>query len=490
MFNEISINNRYELLIEDCKKEKIKAISALDHFFENPDIDYLWDLGSSISSNQKLNPSQQKLPSLNYVRGFLDKETVLKQIDSLYWGRLFKETNILSYTSSSIREEWNNQIYNCEVPEFNINSVRPTISSLIKDLPELFSQRLRDAHDVLSRSHKTNKAQRFGKRMIFQVATPNNWGSYNMSDRTTGAINDIRSTISQLFGGQQFNYWDTRDELNNNLFRKGKFNEWIKIDRFIAVKIFMKGTCHLEIDPLICDKLNSLLSDNTIPDMSASWYQAEQRKKETEFHDLANMMISTELLKAIRDDKPNGDYFWDYIEHGTYDHKPVLQYVADTGFIPEYKSHQFYPTPPIIAERIREELKHTPIRKTILEPSAGTGRLIDKLCKDNITAIDIAPLHCEILKAKGFYDVINMDFLDYPEHHKFDVILMNPPYSKSRALTHINKAKKHLNKGGFILAVVPSGKITNEMEVIEEFKGVFDNTNINTALVRINGETK
>lgn len=481
MINEVSLNNRFEVLVAECLKKKRSALDALQQVFENKNIYMIWNIAENISRNSNINPTQQKLPSLDYVQKFMTHEKVLKYIDSQFWDRLFKETNILSYTSSKIRSEWEDQIYECNVPEFNLDAVRPTIMSLVKDLPELFAQRLRDAHDMLSRSHKTNKAQRFGKRMIFQVAQPNNWGSYTMLDWYTGAINDIRSTINQLLGGDQYNHWHTREELSH-LFSRGQFSEWIKVDDFMAIKIFMKGTCHLEVDPIICDQLNILLADNTIPDMSASWYRKEKKESKKQFHNLVNIVIPHDLMQAIRANKPNNDPFWDYIEYGTYDAKPVLKYLDRVGLLPEYKSHQFYPTPQVIVD---EMMQHVPETGSILEPSVGTGRLINSIERDRVTAYDIAELHCEILKAKGFKDVRNDDFLKHDESEKYDVILMNPPYSMGRALTHIDKARKCLNKGGLILAVVPTGKVRDDMEVIKEFKGVFDNTNIDTALVKI-----
>lgn len=487
MINELSINNRYELLIEECLKAKRKVIDSLTAMFDDPNIDYLWDTARNISLNQHQNPSQHHLPGLEYVRKFMTHEKILKHIDSEFWGRLFNETNILSYVSSSVREEWTDQLYRSDVPEFNIDSVRPTITSLIKDLPELFAQRLRDAHDVLSRSHKTNKVQRFGKRMIFSVFRSDKYLFLShFYDRTCGAINDIRSTISQLMGGDQFNAWETR-ELLYSIANKGIYGEWVRLNEYIAVKIFMKGTCHLEIHPLICDQLNILLSDNTIPDLSSEWYVKEQKKRKTDFHDLTNIVVSQDLMKAIKADKPNNDPFWDYIEHGTYNHKPVLKYVENTGFLPEYKSHQFYPTPKAIVDRMWDEIEKLNLsyNTTILEPSAGTGRLLAYVDKDSVTAIDIAPLHCEILQAKGFKKTHNMDFMNYSESNKFDLIVMNPPFSKSRSKSHAEKARNHLNDNGIIFAILPKSAIKEDYKIIEHFKGVFENTNIDTYLVRI-----
>jgi hypothetical protein len=83
------------------------------------------------------------------------------------------------------------------------------------------------------------------------------------------------------------------------------------------------------------------------------------------------------------------------------------------GLIPEVKSHQFYPTPDPIAKYVSQILKCQPTDQ-ILDPDAGRGDLVAFLDvpEENITSVEISPLFCEILGAKG-YNVYNKDFLDW-----------------------------------------------------------------------------
>lgn len=477
----LSINNRYDFIIEDYENEKLSVLDGLHHFFDNSNLETLWNITRDIRDNRN---HTAQLPTIDFLRGFMTHEKVLKQLDIKYWTKLMTELNVYAYMPSKEREKWQDQIREGNVPVFNMESIKPTISDVMRDLPRLFADRLKGAHDTLSRAHKTNKAQQFDKRLIFQVMYPDkySWGGGNYSRVTVGAINDIRSTISQLLGGEQLNEWDT-EKMLTSISKNGHFGEWVKIDPYIAVRIYKKGTCHLEIHPRLLDQLNNILSDGSLPDMSSDWYQKEEKKKRTEFHDLVHLTVSPDLLEAIRRNQPNSHDFWDYIEHGTYDDKPVRDYVLNTGLLPEFKSHQFYPTPQNIVDEFQ---KYIPESGSILEPSAGTGRLINGINQDRVTCIDIAGLHCEILKAKGFKNTYCMDFMKYSTDNKFDCIVMNPPYSKQRALLHIEKAKKHLNPNGFILAVIPTGKITNDMQTIQSFTGGFDKNNINTSIVRIN----
>ena len=113
--------------------------------------------------------------------------------------------------------------------------------------------------------------------------------------------------------------------------------------------------------------------------------------------------------------------------------------------------------------------------------------MIFGLNKEKITCIELSKFHNIILKAKGFNSV-EMDFLTYNTDEKYDCIVMNPPYSKNRALLHVNHAVKLLSENGYILAVLPTGKVNDiqySYEVIEKFNSVFDKTNIHTSLVKI-----
>ena len=476
----LSLNNRHDVLIEEYTNEKHTLLEALYHFFDNSQLDHLWNHCTEAMRRPNV---KSQIPSIEYIRGFMTHEKVLKALDVKYWRMLFDESKVLNYVSSKERQKWIDQFNEWNVPPFTLEAIRPTMMDLMRSLPDLFAQRLRDAHDALSTSHKTNKAQRFDKRLIFHVFYPDNysWGGGSYSGNAVGAINDIRSTISQLLGGDQLDHWDT-EKLIKSIAGHQNYGEWVKIDPYIALRIYKKGTCHMEIHPRLLDQLNAILANGTLPDMSSDWYTKEEKKKRTEFHDLAHVSISWELKEALRVNRPNGHEIWEYIEHGTYDTTSVVRYLYNVGLMPEFKSHQFYATPHNIAAALQ---RHIPDSGTILEPSAGTGRLINGINPSRVTALDIASLHVEILRAKGF-DATECDFMKYGTDHKFDCIVMNPPYSKGRALLHVDKAKEHLNDGGFILAIIPTGKVTEGMEELERFTGGFKHTNINTSLVKIN----
>lgn len=83
----------------------------------------------------------------------------------------------------------------------------------------------------------------------------------------------------------------------------------------------------------------------------------------------------------------------------------------------------------------------------IIEPSAGNGKFLLKLPKDNRIGIDISPEHSEI---------ISQDFFDYyPENYDTNKILVigNPPFGKncSLAIKFFNHSSKFANIIAFII---------------------------------------
>lgn len=90
----------------------------------------------------------------------------------------------------------------------------------------------------------------------------------------------------------------------------------------------------------------------------------------------------------------------------------------------------------------------------ILEPSCGQGHILEML-KENfknakITCIEKNPLHCSYLKKKGFQPICK-DFLEVTPEEKYNVIVMNPPFSEE--LEHIKHAFEFLKDGGYLVSV-------------------------------------
>lgn len=134
---------------------------------------------------------------------------------------------------------------------------------------------------------------------------------------------------------------------------------------------------------------------------------------------------------------------------------------------------QLFPTPPDLARRM-VELADISEYQTVLEPSAGTGAIVDaivKNCATSLTCVEINSQLCGLLRGQLSGHVINKDFLEIqppmegnatliikelPEVF-YDRILMNPPFENGADIKHIEHALKFLKGGGRLVAICANG---------------------------------
>lgn len=118
---------------------------------------------------------------------------------------------------------------------------------------------------------------------------------------------------------------------------------------------------------------------------------------------------------------------------------------------------EFFPTPAAVIETMlaphKEALEKGKL--TILEPSAGKGDILDYIMQmgtyrqnnTKVYAIEQDPELAYILQGKS-YPVIHTDFLTYSGSYHFDLIVMNPPFSKGAE--HLLKAWEVLDQGSIV----------------------------------------
>ena len=100
-----------------------------------------------------------------------------------------------------------------------------------------------------------------------------------------------------------------------------------------------------------------------------------------------------------------------------------------------------------------------------MEPSAGHGAIARFLPETTSNLmIEQSPQLIGELAMVTEGEVKHMDFEDLNLINKFDVIPMNPPFGKggAKAIKHIDKAFKHLNNGGRIVAIYPEGPMADK----------------------------
>ena len=129
---------------------------------------------------------------------------------------------------------------------------------------------------------------------------------------------------------------------------------------------------------------------------------------------------------------------------------------------------KFYPTPPSLIDKMLDGIDFKQI-DTILEPSAGTGNICDAVNKKWKYARNIythkeeeyrGDIDCieydndlrGVLKEKK-YRVVHDDFLTYRSMKKYDLIIMNPPFSEGDK--HLMKAiDLQETYGGMVICIL------------------------------------
>jgi len=138
---------------------------------------------------------------------------------------------------------------------------------------------------------------------------------------------------------------------------------------------------------------------------------------------------------------------------------------------------QLFPTPQAVIELMIEKADIYSSH-TILEPSAGTGAIMDAvkpLCL-KVEGLEINHGLVEILKAKYGNSVAQHDFMDWNYmNENYDRVLMNPPFKDGQDIDHVIRAFNHaLAPGGRLVAIMCAGPFFRQDKKSLHFREWFD----------------
>jgi hypothetical protein len=472
--------------------------------------------------------SRHSMPTT--VEALFRVEGAVGQLNADFWNRALRMTDVIDYMPQKRRQEWFDQMKNPlgrknnkhtqegdlpPLPDFTDESVRATLSGLLSSRAQFLAERVDGIFRALSRQHVTNVPQGFGKRMIIA-----NVFGYE----TSGHINDLRCVIAKFMGRDEPKHGVTDPVIKAARRQNG---EWMSVDGgSLRIRVYGGvGTAHLEVHPEMAWRLNATLANLYPTAIPAEFREKPKRAKKIKDFILFDKPLPFAVVAQLADMKsgwrgvkdgwqvgraniPNTRVFgygaydkasrqqaekaleaiggvWvkgekgelGSCDHWAFDYEPgpVIDQVVCSGCIPDQKSHQFYPTPDVVANAaIESAMVGAADGMKWLEPSAGQGGLADLMPKP--VCVEISALHCEILKAKGHY-VEQADFLKWQITGRYDRIVMNPPYSEGRWQAHIEHAASMLKLGGRLVAILPASAKGKEVlpGLKHEWSQVYDN---------------
>jgi len=147
--------------------------------------------------------------------------------------------------------------------------------------------------------------------------------------------------------------------------------------------------------------------------------------------------------------------------------------VTSGEYIDRKQEFQFFDTPDSLALELADSMRVSP-ESRVLEPSAGSGRLVKRLlsqCGVYVVAAELDGKHHKALSDLGA-EVHIVDFLaTTPDSLEgpFDGVLMNPPFTKSQDIKHVRHAFTFLKPGAELVAIMSIGFTFRQDRVATEF---------------------
>ncbi|MCQ8118514.1 DUF4942 domain-containing protein [Methylomonas rosea] len=488
--------------------------------------------------------------SHHYYSTTFRADWAVEALKSAYWSRAIAMTDVMDYMPQKRRDEWrasidkpmgvkkhlsaydrSMRIQNGEptdideweiqpIPDFTEDTVRATLTQLLLSREKFFAERVDGIFRALSGVHITNSPVGFGKRMILnRVYTVHGKGFYSQNSSMAGYINDLRSVIAKFMGRDEPAWYITSRTIDNI----PKDGQWNVLDGgAIRIRLYMVGTAHLEIHPDMAWRLNAVLASLYPAAIPAQFRTKPERKAK----DIALLQhpLPFAVLSILAESKPRHNekrvqlpfgsqstnkFAWEEASRvlqsiggvdrrlGNYEFNycpaNVINEIVMSGCIPDHRSHQYYPTNGDLAQRAVEEAEIQPTDQCA-ETSAGQGGIAAFMPTDRTTCIEISPLHCEILRSKGF-NTIEADFLEWAKYQPaqvFDKIVINPPFSDGRAVAHVITSMQLIKPSGRLVAILPSSYINKAFDVAGEWsftwsspiENAFSGTSISVAILR------
>lgn len=140
---------------------------------------------------------------------------------------------------------------------------------------------------------------------------------------------------------------------------------------------------------------------------------------------------------------------------------------------------QYFATPPTIADRLVALNTSISTAECVLEPSAGTGALIEAIWRKypdkKVEYFELMPENKERLaQMQGSMEFLGEDFLQCDGNRRWQAIIANPPFSGNQDVKHVTRMYEALERGGCVTAVMSNHWTFAEEKICKDFRQLLE----------------
>ena len=139
---------------------------------------------------------------------------------------------------------------------------------------------------------------------------------------------------------------------------------------------------------------------------------------------------------------------------------------------------QFFATPPEVADWLVSLAGDFSPDCKVLEPSAGTGAIIDAIHRVQpdviVDCYELMPENKEKLSKLDHIRLLGDDFTQAEHSSEYDLIVANPPFSKNQDIRHVMQMYHDLKPGGTVAAITSRHWQQASEKVCKDFRAFLE----------------
>ncbi|MBV6636182.1 MAG: DUF4942 domain-containing protein [Mameliella sp.] len=395
-----------------------------------------------------------------YDRGTpsLTERGVAENLLKSAWRHVYSGLNIGAVASAKDRKKFELMLEN--PPEFTRENIRDTFGDYFLQPRFHILRGLAEAFVDLDPAYKSHSKIKVGvaglpKRII--ISNVGDYGSYGRDQ-----LRDVVNAILTYQGEPHMGHSELETFLTYDPGKAGQAKDWQPDTRYAPgalVKhdgkvwrangtIYPRPEFERQTDSRFKDWV---LYENPLPGLSLKRFKNGN----------AHLIFSSDMLRTINKALAEfyGEVLADVTEKGEVEPKTTGTAVS--------KDLQFYPTPRGVIEHILGRELDLKNGAKVLEPSCGTGEIMEALLAIgsdiNLIGIEYHAARAAQAKAKGLR-VARGNFFNFPPDPSYDLVVMNPPFYGTHWKKHLAHAIKFLKPhpegqrwgGGRLICILPA----------------------------------